>query len=219
MAVFPEQLLDETGVLRDALFVAVIAIDEDDEVSGLDGHLRALIVAGGSTYTALGIAIDGEPGDVEHPSPDAFIGLTFTAYTECQCVAHELIGIEASDAVAVCDGCKIDEVDEGVDLIEFLALQHAADELLAGWTIARGILAAGFVYTAGGSYTRELFEAVGGQFLTKARASTAAPTKLGQTLLISCETMIFISRLGYAYSGTPGYWDCYRDRVLVQWVG
>ena len=83
-------------------------------------------------------------------------------------LAHELIGIEASDAVAVCDGCKIDEVDEGVDLIEFLALQHAADELLAGWTIARGILAAGFVYTAGGSYARELFEAVGGQFLTKA---------------------------------------------------
>ena len=86
--------MDETGVLCDALFIAVVAVDEDDKVSGLYGHFRALVVTGRGAYTTLGIAIDGQSGDVEHPSPDAFIGLALTTYTECQRIAHELIGIE-----------------------------------------------------------------------------------------------------------------------------
>ncbi len=150
MAVFADEVLDEPDVGGDALAVAVVAVDEDDEVGGLEGHLRALVVAGGGADASLGVAVDGQSGDVEHASADAFVGFALAADAEGERVADELVGIEAADAVAEGDGGEVDEVDEGINLIQLLALQHAADELLAGGTVTGGILAAGFVDTTGG---------------------------------------------------------------------
>ena len=98
LAVAAQQVLDEAGIIDDTLFLAVVAVDEYHEVGGVDGHLRALVVAGGCTYAALCVAIDGQSCDVEHAAPDAFVGFAFAPDTQCQSVAHELIGIEAADA-------------------------------------------------------------------------------------------------------------------------
>ena len=150
MAVFSDEVLDELGIGGDAVAVAVVAVDEDDEVGGLKRHLRALVVAGGGADSSLGIAVDGEPGDVEHASADALVGFALAADTEGEGITDELIGIEAADAVAEGDGGEVDEVDEGINLIQLLALQHATDELFAGGAVTGGILAAGFVDTTGG---------------------------------------------------------------------
>ena len=68
--------------------------------------------------------------DIDHATAYAFIGFALTAYTKCQGVTHKLVGIETTDAVAKGDRGKIDKVDEGVNLIECLPLEHAADECL-----------------------------------------------------------------------------------------
>ena len=58
LAVFLKEVLNETGVIGYTLAITIVAVDEDDEVGGLEGHLRALMVAGGSAHSALRIAID-----------------------------------------------------------------------------------------------------------------------------------------------------------------
>ena len=167
MAVFAQEVLDETGVVEYALLVAVVAVDEYHEVGGGERHLGALVVAGGGADATEGIAVDGQAGDVEHAATDAFVGLALAADAERQGVAHELVGIEAADAVAEGDAGQVDEVDEGVDLVEFLALQHTADKLFAGGTVTGGILAAGFVDAARGGNAWQFFQAFGGQLLSE----------------------------------------------------
>ena len=103
-----------------------------------------------STDAALGIPIDGQACDVEHAASDPFIGFAFTSDAEGECGAHELVGIEAADTVAIGDAGEVDEIDERVDLIEFLALQHPSDELLTGRTVARGVFATGFIHASRG---------------------------------------------------------------------
>ena len=119
-------------------------------MGGLERHLRTLVVAGGRADAALGIPIDGQACDVEHAAPDALVGLSLTPHSQGEGVAHELVGIEAADTVAVGDAGEVDEIDEGVDLIEFLALQHTTDELLTGRTVARGVFATGFIHASRG---------------------------------------------------------------------
>ena len=167
VAVFSEKGLYVFGILGDALPVAVIAVDEDYEVGGGELHLSALVVAGGCSDASLCITIYWQPVDVYHAAPYAFIGFSFASYAECQCVANKLVGIEAANAVAVCDGGEIDEVNEGVALIEFLALQHAAYEGFGGRTIARRVFAAGFIDAAGGSDAGKFFQRLSGQLTTE----------------------------------------------------
>ena len=103
LTVFAKEILDETGIVEYALLIAVVAVDEDYEMGGLEGHLGALIVAGGSADSSLGITIYRKSGNVEHASADAFVRLSLLANAEGEGIAHELVCIEASDAVTVCD--------------------------------------------------------------------------------------------------------------------
>ena len=165
LAVFAEEGEDVLGVFNDALFVAIVAVDEYDEVGGGEFHFCSLIVAGGCAYPTLCIAIHRQTMDIDHASSDAFVGLALTANAQRQCVANKLIGIEAANAVAVGDGSQIDEIDERIYLIERLALEHPSDERLRGRTIARGILATGLIDTARGSDAAHLFQRLCGERL------------------------------------------------------
>ena len=125
------------------------------------------MVAGRCAHTTLGITIDRQSGYVEHASSYAFVGLSLTTHTQGKRIPHKLIGIEASDAVAIGDRGEVDQIDEGVYLIQLLALKHATDKLFAGRTIARGILAAGLIDTSSGSDTGQILQTLCGQLLTK----------------------------------------------------
>ena len=127
LAVFADEALDELGILADALLVAVVAVDEYHEVGGAEGHLGTLVVAGRGPYPTLCVAVDRETGNVEHAAANALVGLTLAAHAEGQRVAHELVGIEAADAIAKGYRSEVHQVYQGVNLVEFLALLHASD--------------------------------------------------------------------------------------------
>ena len=57
MAILAEEGLDILGVFDDSGFVAVVAVDEDYEVGGLEFHLGALVIAGRRPYPTLSISI------------------------------------------------------------------------------------------------------------------------------------------------------------------
>ena len=136
LGIVPQQLLDETGILHHALLIAVIAIDEHYKMACAERYLRALMITGRCPHPTLRIAIDRQPCNIEHASSDALIRLSLTPDAQCQRVAHELIGIKPSYAVAIGNGSQIDKVHEGVNLIELLTLQHATYELFGGRAIA-----------------------------------------------------------------------------------
>ena len=108
LCVFAQQVLDEAGIVSDTLFIAVVTVDEHHEMGGAEGHFRPFVVAGGCAHTSLGITIDGQSCDIEHTTSDAFIRFSLPTYTQGEGVAHELVGIEASDAVAIGDGGEVD---------------------------------------------------------------------------------------------------------------
>ena len=120
------------------------------------------MVAGGCAHSALGVAVDREPFDVDDAPSDTLVRLVLSPYAERQGVAHELVGIEASDAVSEDDGGEVHQVYEGVALVELLALQHAANEALGGGTISRGVFSAGLVYLARGGDAGDFFQRLGG---------------------------------------------------------
>ena len=165
LAVFAEEGEDVLGVFNDALFVAIVAVDEYDEVGGGEFHLGAFVVAGGCAYPTLCITIHRQTMDIDHASSDAFVGLALTANAQRQCVANKLIGIESANAVAVGNRSQIDEIDERIYLIERLALEHPSDECLRGRAIARGVLATGLIDTARGSDAAHLFQRLCGERL------------------------------------------------------
>ena len=167
MTVALQQLLDVAGIVADAVATAVVAVDEHHEVARLEGNLGTLVVAGGRAYPTLLVAIDGQAVDVDHAAANALVGFSLAADAEGQCVAHELGGVEAANAVAIDDGGEVDEVDEGVNLIECLALQDTAYECLGGRSVARGVFAAGFIHAARGGYGGYLLQALGGQCAAK----------------------------------------------------
>ena len=131
MGIFAQQFLNELGAMADVLAIAVVAVDECEEMGGAEAHLGAFVVACWGTDASDGVAVDGQSADVELSSADAFVWLAFLAYAEGEGVARYLVAIEASDAISVGYGCEVDEVDGGVDLIEVFALQGAAHECFA----------------------------------------------------------------------------------------
>lgn len=74
-------------------------------------YLRAFIVGGRCSHSPLPVTIDRQSGNVDHATSDALIRLTFTSHAQRQPIAHELICIEAANAVTKCDAGKVDEVD------------------------------------------------------------------------------------------------------------
>ena len=128
------------------------------------------MVACGRAHAPCRIAVDGQSLDIDHPAPDALVGLSCTSHTQRKRVALKLVGIEAPYAIAVGDGSQVDEVDECVDLVEFLALQHTTDELFGGRTVARGILPTFLIYRTRGGDARQRFQALGGEFGAEALA-------------------------------------------------
>ena len=79
------------GVLGNFFAVAVVAVDEDEQMAGLEVDLGAFVVAGRCAHAALCIAVDGESVDVDHAASDAFVGLSFASDAQCQRVAHKLV--------------------------------------------------------------------------------------------------------------------------------
>lgn len=136
LRIFAQQLLYVFSVLTHMVFIAVVAIDEHCEAGGVQSNLGAFVVRGGCSHTALGIAVDGQAGNVDHAPSDAFVRLAFLSDAERQRAALELVGIKAADAVAIGNTAQIDEVYERVDLVEGFALQLAADKRFGGRTIA-----------------------------------------------------------------------------------
>ena len=181
LAIFRDEAQDELSVLADAVFVAVVSVDEYGEAGGLQGDLRALVVAGGSAHAADGVAIDGQSLDVDCASANAFVRLAGAPDAQRERVAHELRGVESADGVAKADAGQIDEIYEGVDLIEGFALQHAADEGLGSGSIARGVFAASLVDAARGGYARHLLQRLSGQlgFVLLAQGLNLLPQSLG----------------------------------------
>ena len=149
MAVFAEELQDVAGVFGNTVPIAVVTIDEDKQTSGVEINLSAFVVTGRCADTTLSIAVDRQAMDVNHAATDTLVGFTFASDAECQRITNELIGIKAAYAITIGNGCQVDEVDEGVDLIEFLTLQHTSDKSFRGRTIARRIFTTGLIDSAG----------------------------------------------------------------------
>ena len=96
------------GVGLDLRLVAVVTVDEHEHAPSADGYFRALVVARRRAHSANGVAVDGQTGDVEHPSADALVRFALAADAECKRIACELVGVETAYAVAVGYACKVD---------------------------------------------------------------------------------------------------------------
>ncbi len=142
---------------------AIVAIDEHEEMGCVEPHHGAGAVAGGGGEGACFIAIDGKAIDVERAAADGFVGFGGATEGELNVGAYDLVGIEGCGAVVGEEGNEIDEVDDGVDCIEVLALHDAADELFAGGTVAAGVFACCLIGGAGGFDAGEELDAVGGE--------------------------------------------------------
>ena len=163
LAVAAHEVKNELGIGAHLTFVAIIAIDEHHQMTGVDGDLCALVVARRRPHPTHGITIDGQAFNIEHASADALIGFASSSDAKCQRIAHKLRGIKAADRIAKAYTGKVYQVDERVNLIEFLALQHAADELLRSRTVARRILTACLIDATCGSDARHLLQRLGGE--------------------------------------------------------
>ena len=136
LAVFAEQCLDEFRIGSHLVFVAIISVDKDYQVGGLQFHLRSLVVAGRGSYTADLVTIDGQSLDVDCASSDAFVGFAGFSYAEAEGIALKLVGVKATDAVAIDNAGEVDQIYQGVDLVQCLALQHTAYQSFRGRTVA-----------------------------------------------------------------------------------
>ena len=112
---------------------------------------------------ALTVAIDRQTLDVDDAAPDAFIGFALATDAQRQRVAHEAVGIEAANAIAIDNRSEVHQVHQRVALIEFLALQHPADECLRCRTIPRRVLAASFVHPSCSGDAGQFLQRLGGQ--------------------------------------------------------
>ena len=75
-AVFAQEPLDERRIVAHPLFVAVIAIDEDDQVGGMEIYFCALVVACWSAHAAHFVTIDRQPVDVDDAASDSLVRFT-----------------------------------------------------------------------------------------------------------------------------------------------
>ena len=148
----------ECGILAHPLLVAVVAVDEHQQVCRGEGHLRPFVVARRRAYPTLLVAVDGQSRNVEHAAAYALVGLALAPDAQGQRRAHHLVGIKPADAVAIGYRGEVHQVDERVDLVELLPLEHAAYQLFGRWPIARWILAARLVDAARGGYARQLLQ-------------------------------------------------------------
>ena len=80
-------------------FAAAIAIDDGEDVGGTDVHLRALVVAGGCAYAAVGVAYDGHILDVQRSAAYAFEGFLVLAYPEAEVGAYNFVSIKSANGV------------------------------------------------------------------------------------------------------------------------
>ena len=122
LTIFAKQPLDKLGIGDDALSVAIVAVDEYHEMGGVKCHLRTLVVAGGSAYATLGIAIHRQSCNVQRSASDTLVGFSFASDAQGEGISYEMVCIETTDAITEGDGGEVYQVDEGVDLIEFLTL-------------------------------------------------------------------------------------------------
>ena len=166
-----EELLEVSGAGGGALTVAIVAVDNGEEMSGPKGEFGALVVAGGGADTTQRIAVNGKSGDVQGAAADALVGLAFAPDAQGEPCGRStgcsnFVGIEAADAVAEGDGGEVDEVHKGVHAIEVLALQGPPDECFAAGAVATGILATAAIGFAGGLNGRHQFQTIHGVTLS-----------------------------------------------------
>ena len=104
------------------LFIAVIAIDEHQKMRRFIRYLRAFMVTGRRSYAPDFIAIDRQSLNIEQSTPYSFVGFTGFSDAQGQPLAHDFIGIKATDTIAIGHRSKVDQVHQSVDLIEHFAL-------------------------------------------------------------------------------------------------
>ena len=147
--------------------IAVVAVDQAEQTGGRKRELGAFVVARRRAYTSHLVAIDWHACDVELSASYALIRFALLAYSQCQALAHYLVGIETADAVGETYRGKVDEIDHGADGIEILVLKEAAAELLIRWTIAVGFLATSLIALTGGFDAAALLYGVDGEVVAQ----------------------------------------------------
>ena len=147
--------------------IAVVAVDQAKETGGRKRELGAFVVACRCSYTSHLVAIDWHTSDVELSASYALIRFALLAYSQCQVLAHYLVGIETADAVGETYRGKVDEIDHGADGIEVLVLQETTAELLVRRTVAVGLLAASLIALTGGFDAAALLYGVDGEVVAQ----------------------------------------------------
>ena len=64
LGVIDKEFLNVFGIGTNTFFVTIVAVDEHNEMGSPERHFGALMVASRRTYTTLGIAINGQSGNV-----------------------------------------------------------------------------------------------------------------------------------------------------------
>ena len=77
--------------------VAVVSVDQCQQVGGGQGEFRAFMVARGGADSALVVAVNRQSGDVQRASPDAFVSFPFAPDAQNKRVADYFPGIESAE--------------------------------------------------------------------------------------------------------------------------
>ena len=128
MAILLQKFDDEFGILADVLFVSVISVDENHQVSGVATHLGSLVIAGWSSHTTYLVTVNRQTFDVDHASADAFVW--FAGFAYAQGMPNERIPLsEKGKALAVSkrnifsnvDRCFSSPYRRAMETAEFIA--------------------------------------------------------------------------------------------------
>ena len=162
-----EEIANVFGTGTSVGCIAVVAVDQTEQTGGRERELGAFVVACRCSHTSHFVAIDWHASNVELSASYALIRFALLAYSQCQVLAHYLVGIEAADAVGETYRREVDEIDHGADGIEVLVLKQATAELFVRRTVAVGLLATSLVALSGGLDAASLLDGVDGEVVAQ----------------------------------------------------
>ena len=80
-------------------FDTTISVDDSQDATSINTHLRTLVIAGRGAYATCCIAYDGHIFYVEHPAPYTFEGFVLLAYPEAEVGAYNFVSIKSTNGV------------------------------------------------------------------------------------------------------------------------
>ena len=87
LTVAAHEVKNELCIGANLFFVAIIAIDEHHQMTGVNGDFRTLVVARRRPYPTYSITIDGQAFNIEHATTDALIGFASSSDAKRQRIA------------------------------------------------------------------------------------------------------------------------------------